>query len=109
VSRFQVLWAERAIEDLDEIMRHVAADSPVNSERLLARLRTRAATLTSSPRRGRIVPELAGFGMRSWRQLLVAPYRIVYRVSGRGVWVMAVIDSRRDLQDLLLERLLRNR
>jgi plasmid stabilization system protein ParE len=53
------------------------------------------------------VPELSRFGMRSWRELVVRPYRILYRVSGGTVTVLVVFDARRDLEDLLLERLLR--
>ena len=54
-----------------------------------------------------MVPELAHFGMRTWRELVVRPYRLVYRIEGDTVTVLAVIDGRRDLEDVLLERLLR--
>jgi len=80
----------------------------LNAHRVLARLETRAAARESSPGRGRIVPELSHFGMRAWRELVVRPYRIVYRIEGDTVTVLAVFDGRRDLEDLLLERLLRS-
>jgi hypothetical protein len=38
----------------------------------------------------------------------VRPYRIVYRIEGDTVTVLGVLDGRRDLEDALLERLLRN-
>jgi len=56
----------------------------------------------------RSCPELSQFGMRAWRELVVRPYRIVYRIEGDSVTVLAVFDGRRDLEDLLLERLLRS-
>jgi len=65
-------------------------------------------SLETVPRRGRVVPELARFGMQTWHELLVKPYRIVYRVSGDTVTVLALFDGRRDLEDVLLERLLRS-
>jgi toxin ParE1/3/4 len=37
----------------------------------------------------------------------VKPYRIIYRVEKRTVSVLAVLDGRREIQDLLLERLIR--
>lgn len=55
-----------------------------------------------------MVPEFACFGIRTWRELLVKPYRTVYRTAGRGVLVLAIFDGRRDLEDVLLERLLRS-
>ena len=105
--RFRVVWAEAAARDLEELVAFVAQDSTRNAGSLLAKLRARAASLESVPLRGRVVPELARFGMRSWRELVVRPYRLVYRVSG-GVTVLALCDGRRDLEDLLLERLLRS-
>jgi len=86
---------------------YIAADSPSDAERVLRRLEQRAATLESSPARGRVVPELGSFGMRTWRELVVRPYRLVYRIEGGTVTVLAVFDGRRDLKDVLLERLLR--
>lgn len=105
---FQVHWAEEAVQDLEEIVSYVAAGSPVNARNLLAKLWRRAESLDTSPMRGRVVPELARFGIRSWRELVVKPYRILYRVAEKEVYVLAVFDGRRDLEDVLLERLVRS-
>jgi len=105
--RFRVRWAEAAVRDLEEIVSYVAVDSGANASRVLARIETRAAALEASPSRGRVVPELAHFGMRTWRELLVRPYRLIYRIEGDTVTVLSVFDGRRDLEDVLLERLLR--
>ena len=105
--RFRVRWAEVAVRDLEDLVGYIAADSETRAQRVLDRIETRAASLESSPSRGRVVPELAYFGMLSWRELTVRPYRIVYRFEGDTVTVLAVFDGRRDLEDLLLERLLR--
>ena len=104
---FRVQWAEAAVRDLEELVSYIAADSPLNAERVLAKLEKRARTLESAPVRGRVVPELAHFGIRNWRELIAKPYRIVYRIEEGTVNVLAVLDGRRELQDLLLERLIR--
>ena len=104
---FRVQWAEAAVRDLEELISYIAADSPLNAERILDKLEKRARTLESTPARGRVVPELAHFGIRNWRELIVKPYRIIYRIDEDTVNVFAVLDGRRDLQDLLLERLIR--
>jgi addiction module RelE/StbE family toxin len=106
--RFRVEWAEAAVRDLEEIVGYLAQESRPDAERLLRRVEDRAATLEASPARGRIVPELARFQMRTWRELVVRPYRIVYRIEADTVIVLAVFDARRDLENLLLERLLRS-
>ena len=104
---FRVQWAEAAVRDLEELISYIAADSPLNAERILDKLEKRAQTLESTPVRGRVVPELAHFGIRNWRELIVKPYRIIYRIDEDTVNVLAVLDGRRDLQDMLLERQIR--
>ena len=106
-SRFEVLWAEASAHDLEELIDHIARDSERDAHRILDRLRSRAESLGRAPSRGRFVPELVPYGIRTWRELLIRPYRIVYRISGNTVVVLAVLDGRRDLQDVLLERLVR--
>jgi plasmid stabilization system protein ParE len=105
--RYLVRWADAAARDLEEIASFVARESPENAQRLLAKLEAAAASLELHPRRGRIVPELMFFGLRRWRELVVRPYRLVYRIGTRSVIVLAVFDGRRDLEDVLLDRLLR--
>ena len=106
-ARYQVAWTEGAVRDLEEITTWIAQDSPPAARRLLQRLRERAATLTSTPLRGRVVPELSKHGVRGFRELVVRPYRLMYRVEGKRVYVLCVLDARRDLEDVLLERLVR--
>jgi len=106
--RFRVEWAEVAVRDLEEIAAFLALDSPPDAERAVRRIEKRAAALETSPARGRVVPELARFQIRTWRELVVRPYRLVYRIEGDAVVVLAVFDARRDLEDLLLERLVRS-
>lgn len=106
-SFFRVQWSETAVRDLEELVSYVAADSAATAERILKKLESRAQSLKSSPARGRVVPELAHFGIRSWRELIVRPYRIIYRIDAGTVHVFAVLDGRRELEELLLERLIR--
>jgi toxin ParE1/3/4 len=106
--RFRVQWAEVAVRDLEEIVAFIALDSQTNAERVLEGIERKSATLESTPDRGRVVPELARLGMRTWRELVVKPYRLIYRTEGDTVTVLAIFDGRRDLEDLLLERLVRS-
>jgi plasmid stabilization system protein ParE len=106
--RFRIEWAEVAVRDLEEIATFLALDSEQGAERTLRRIEGRAATLETTPSRGRVVPELARFQIHTWRELLIRPCRLIYRIDDDGVIVLAVFDARRDLEDLLLERLLRS-
>ena len=105
--RPRVVWAAQAQRDLRGIVLHVAADSPAAADRLFRRLREQVDRLIPLPDRGRIVPELRDHGITRFRELIVKPYRVVYHVTAGAVAVLAVLDTRRDLEDLLLERLTR--
>ena len=52
--------------------------------------------------------ELMRFGMRTGRELVVRPYRLVDRVAGDVVLVLALVAGRRDVEDVLVARLLRH-
>lgn len=44
--------------------------------------------------------------MREYRELIVAPYRILFQIVGQMVAILGVLDGRRDLSELLLTRAL---
>ena len=105
---YTVVWAEQAVVDLESIIAFMAQSDPLSARRLLDRLRAQAEALEHLAERGRTVPELAAFGLVGVREVIVRPYRLVYRLDRQRVTVMAVFDGRRDLGDVLFDRLLRS-
>lgn len=104
-SRFRIIWTEVAIADVEGIVDYVAVhDSFVVAEKLYSRLEASIDSLVTSPRRGRIVPELRMEGLKMYRELLVSKYRILFRVRGRDVVLLGILDGRRDLAELLIQR-----
>jgi hypothetical protein len=55
------------------------------------------------------VPELRARGVTTYREIVVTTFRVVYRVESDQVWVLAVVDHRRDLDGILLARARRDR
>jgi toxin ParE1/3/4 len=106
-ERYQIFWAAVAEADLAAIVGSLAERSPVSAARVLEAIEHRAATLRTSPLRGRVVPELARFEISDYRETLEGHYRIVYAVRGRRVFVLGVMDGRRDFATTLLGRLIR--
>lgn len=106
--KFIVNVTAGAERDLYEIYRYVAAhDAPAKADRLLDNLEKAVASLEALPQRGHYPPELERIGVREYREVFYKPYRIIYRVAGNVVSVYGILDGRRDLPDLLQERLLR--
>jgi addiction module RelE/StbE family toxin len=102
-----VLWARSARRDLEAIVAYLADRSPQAALATLDRLESKAKSLARQVERGRVVPELARLHVREYRELIVPPYRLIYRARGVNVVVLAVFDSRRSLEDVLLDRLIR--
>jgi toxin ParE1/3/4 len=105
-KKYKVEWAAVAEADLKQIVDYVAVDSSANALQILKTIRKKASSLYTFPERGRIVPELQGQGINIYRELIVVPWRIVYRISDVAVFVLTVIDSRQNVEDVLLNRLL---
>lgn len=103
-QKFHVKWAAVAQSDLKQIIDYIAFDSPENALQILKKLRQKASSLYALPDRGRIVPELKDQGIHMYREIMDPPWRIIYRISAATVYVLSVIDSRRNVEDILLNR-----
>ena len=103
-KKYQVAWAAVAQRDLKQIIEYIAIDTPGNASRILEKIRKKVSDLYTMPDRGRIVPELKEQGIHTYRELIIAPWRVIYRISNTTVFVLSVIDSRRNVEDILLDR-----
>lgn len=103
---FQIFWTQTAQQDLRMIIEYIASDSEVQASRIYQDIKLKAKNLSLMPFQGRIVPELRFFNIMTYRELIVSPWRLIYKIEGNKVWVLAVFDTRRDLEDLLLDRVL---
>jgi addiction module RelE/StbE family toxin len=105
-GNFKIEWAEVAENDLKSIIEYIAEDSPVNALKILKKIKQKASNLYTLPERGRIVPELQDQGILIYRELIIPPWRIIYRISEMKVYVLSVLDARQNVEDLLLKRLI---
>ncbi len=103
---FRVEWAEVARHDLDESADYLADESPAVALRLIERIEERVAALETMPHRGRVPPELVRFRVQLYHEILIPPHRLLYRIYEDRVVVLGVFDGRRDLEDVIILRLL---
>ena len=107
MADFEVLWTDEARLDLRRIAAFIAEESPALARAVVDKVEHRCHALVAFPERGRVVPELRALDVLVYRELVEGPWRIVYRYEAGRVYVTAVLDARRDLSSLLLERLVR--
>ena len=104
----RILVARVAEDDLVDLHGWLAArESLEPADEVLDRIQSACAGLGRLPARGQVTPELARVGVFDFREVDVGSYRIIYGMGDRVVWVLAVLDGRRDIQDVLARRLLR--
>ena len=105
-DNYKIEWAEVAEKDLKGIVEYIAEDSPANALKILKKIKQKASSLYTLPERGRIVPELQDQGISIYRELIIPPWRIIYRISEMKVYVLSVFDARQNVEDILLKRLI---
>jgi toxin ParE1/3/4 len=104
---FAVLLTDDAAYDLDELYGHIARhDAPEKADYVLEAIEKAFARLSEFPERGAYPKELLALGIREYREIFFKPYRIIYRIMDKNVYVLLIVDGRRDMQTLLQRRLL---
>jgi toxin ParE1/3/4 len=104
---FAVLLTNDAARDLDELYDYIALyDAPQKADYVLEQIEKAFSRLSESPEGGAYPKELLALGIREYREVFFKPYRIIYRVMHKNVYVLLIVDGRRDMQTLLQRRLL---
>jgi len=102
-----VLLTDDASRDLSDLYDYLALhDAPQKADFVLTQIERAFSRLSEFPERGAHPKELLALGIREYRDIFFKPYRIIYRVIERKVYVLLIADGRRDMQTLLQRRLL---
>ena len=107
IKYFTVNVSKTAKNDLREIIKYISKNNPINALNLLKRIEDRINSLNHFPERGGYVPELLKNNIKDYRQLIESPWRIIYKIDKNIVNVLIIIDSRRNTQDILIEKLIK--
>ncbi len=87
MAKYKVVWTESAIIDLRNIVQYISLDHPQKSRHIFQKIKINALKLTVFPLRGRIVPEFKVFSLAIYRELIIKPWRLIYRIEGKTVYV----------------------
>jgi toxin ParE1/3/4 len=87
-------WTERAVAHLEGIVDYVALTSPVYADAMLLRIEHRLALAQAHPYLGKVPRETTDLSIR---ELVVAPYRVFYRVRADALEVLAIVHGRQDI------------
>ena len=102
---YKVSLTQAALNDLYAINDYYLAQvSDKIAENILNNIQTSIQNLEDLPERGTIPPELSVTGITRYRQILSSEYRIIYRIEENNIYVVMVIDGRRDVASALIRR-----
>ncbi|MCX7656813.1 MAG: type II toxin-antitoxin system RelE/ParE family toxin [Treponemataceae bacterium] len=93
--------------DIEEIIEYYLLERPDYAQKIFESITSRINSLKHFPQKGRIVPELREYNINEYREIIESYWRIIYRIEKNHVEIFTVIDSRRNVQDLLIEKLKR--
>ncbi|WP_320820867.1 type II toxin-antitoxin system RelE/ParE family toxin [Thalassolituus sp.] len=96
----QIKWTEPALEDINEIAEYIALDKPSAAKRLVQNIFESVKRLKEFPDSGRVPIEISD---SRYRELIVGPCRIFYRVDKDVVYVLYVMRSERMLRKFILD------
>lgn len=106
-ARYEVLLTHGAEHDLESIHDYIAEfDCVESAHHVLGELMNAVQSLAQFPERGSYPKELLALGIREYRQALFKPYRLIYRVVAKRVFIVLIADGRRDMHSVLARRLL---
>ena len=102
-----VLLTDDAAQDLNDLYDYVFDhDSLGKADYVLEQIENAFSSLSENPERGAYPKELLALGIREYREVFFKPYRIIYRIIGKKIYVLLIVDGRRDMQTILQQRLL---
>jgi len=104
---YRVLLTRDAVNDLEELDTWITThDSPERADYVIDGINESFQELTKLPEHGTYPKELSALGIHEFREVFFKPYRIIYRVERRIIYIYLIADGRRDMQTLLSRRLL---
>ena len=97
----QIVWTEPALRDLNEIAEYIALDKHSAAQNLVEQIFERVTQLQEFPESGRKPPELSKNSR--YREVIVGPCRIFYRIDNSKLFVLYLMRSERQLRKFILD------
>jgi toxin ParE1/3/4 len=92
----KIQWSPLSIERISEISDYIAQDSLMAAERWVHSIFNKVEQVKDFSESGQLVPEI---NRKDIRQLLIANYRIIYRVDPKIISILTVRHCRQILPD----------
>lgn len=93
VTALTIQWATPAEDNFDRLLSYIQIENPAAAQKLWARVMEAVENASIYPEMAPHIPDLG----RSYRELLsVRPFRVIFRVEGGVLRVIAVMRQEQD-------------
>ncbi|SDI92588.1 Plasmid stabilization system protein ParE [Pseudomonas flavescens] len=96
----EIVWTAPALEQLEDLAQYIALDKPDAARAVVKKVIEAVARLAEFPMSGRVPAELPN---ALYREVVVPPCRIFYRVSDTTVFIIHIMREERVLRAHMLE------
>lgn len=107
MKNYEVIWTKNAKYDLESIIEYVKIDSVNTAKKIFLEIKKECDNLYYFPKRKRVVPELQQIGILKYREIIHKRWRILFKIDDKKVYILLVVDSSRNLEDILFQRLMK--
>ena len=94
----KIRWSPRAASNFEDICNYIARDSELYASIFAKRIIAIIKDIPRFKRAGRIVPE---YGEENLREKIYENYRIVYRIKGEIIEIVAICHGAKPLGEIL--------
>jgi len=96
----RLIWTEPALHDLETIAEYISLDKPDAAQRYIHKVFAAVERLERFPNSGSAPPEIPHL---PYRQIVIPPCRVFYRVSDEHVFIIFVMRSEQHFRVDMLE------
>ncbi len=104
--KYKIIWTLEAKKSLDEILDYIIEnDGPDIAHEIYLKIKEKSSLLKVSPLQGREVKELKSL-KKKYHEIIIKPWRIINKFENDHIFILLIIDSRRDLEEILYEMII---
>ena len=96
----RLIWTDDALDGLNQIAEYIAVSNPQAAKKLVQTVFDKVSRVKRFPESGRVPLELSE---SRYREVVVSPCRVFYKIDGDQVFVLYVFREERELKRFLLQ------
>jgi toxin ParE1/3/4 len=105
--KYKIIWSKDAGEEFVEIISWYKYTVGKNvAKNIYSKINSQIKKLKDMPGIGKQVQLLKDIGINDYRQIVHDHWIIYYKVEGQRIYIISVIDGRRNLEEILYKKII---